>query len=175
MKSKSASSNSLKVTPAPTQPGAMNITRILPLLYLIIDVYILVTLKGMNVDDYPCKCAVTTHVKKIINIIIAMIVSGLALMVLAIILFYYYMSSHNMSLLIPILLGGLFVVGLQIYYSYLLITYSNTLTDTKCECITSNFKTGIKVYGYFRIVLASLSALMLLFASVFAIVSAFRK
>ncbi len=172
MKSSSSSSNSLKTDQPPK--GAMNISRILPLIYLIIDVYILVTLKGMNVDDYPCKCAVTSHVKKIINIIIAMIVSGLALMVLMLILFSY-MSSNNMGILMIILLGALFVVGLQIYYSYLLITYSNTLTNTKCECVSDNFKTGIKVYGYFRIILASFTALGGLFAIIFMTYNMLRK
>ena len=175
MKYNSHSSNSLKTTQ--TQSGNMNTSGILPLLYLIMDIYILVKLKGMNVDNYPCKCAVTIHVKKIINTIIAMIVSGLVLLVIAMILFYYYMFSHNMMLLIPILLGGLSMVGLQIYYSYLLITYSNTLIDTKCECISDNFKTSIKVYGYFRIILSSFLALMMLFfsVSVFVIASSFRK
>ena len=173
MKYSSRSSNSLKTIPS--QSGSMNINRILPLLYLIIDIYILVKLKAMNVDNYPCKCAVTMHVKKIINTIIAMIVSGLVLLVIAMILFYYYMFSHNMLLLIPILLGGLSMVGLQIYYSYLLITYSNTLINTKCECISDNFKTSIKVYGYFRIVLSSFLALIMLFFSVFVIPSVFRK
>jgi hypothetical protein len=153
----------------------MNITRILPLLYLIIDIYILFRLKGMNVDNYPCKCAVTIHIKKIINIIIAMIVSGLVLLVIGMILFYYYLFSHNMLLLIPLLLGGLFMVGLQIYYAYLLITYSNTLIDTKCECISDNFKTSIKVYGYFRIILLSFFALAMLFSSIFIMSSTFRK
>jgi hypothetical protein len=169
-------SASLKSTHTPPPPsGAMSISRILPIIYLIIDVYILVTLKSMNVDNYPCKCAVTSQVKKIINIIIAMIVSGLALLVIDMVLFYYYMSSHNMALLLPVMLGGLFVTGIQIYYSYLLITYVNTLVNTNCECVSSTFKNGLKTYGYFRIITSSLSALMVLFATVFMIYAMVRK
>ena len=173
MKSSSASSNSLKSIPPPS--GGMSISRFLPIIYLIIDVYILVTLKSMNIDDYPCKCAVTSHVKKIINIIIAMIISGLALFVITMILVYYYMASNMMAVLLPIMLGGLFVTGLQIYYSYLLITYVNTLVNTKCECVSNNFKNGLKVYGYFRIVLSSLSVLMLLAAFMFLSYKAISK
>ena len=169
-------SASLKSTHTPPPPsGAMSVSRILPIIYLIIDVYILFTLKSMNVDNYQCKCAVTSHVKKIINIIIAMIISGLALIVISMILFYYYMSSHNMALLLPIMLGGLFVTGLQIYYSYLLITYVNTLVNTNCECVSNTFKNGLKTYGYFRIVISSFSALMVLFAAVFMIYTMARK
>ncbi len=174
MKSSSASSNSLKSIPPPPSSGG-RISGFLPFIYLVIDVYILVTLKSMNVDDYPCKCAITSHVKKIINIIIAMIISGLALLVIGLTLAYYYMSSNIMFVLLPIMLGGLFVTGLQIYYSYLLITYVNTLVDTKCECVSSTFKNSIKTYGYFRIVIASLSAFMLLFATAFMTIRSVRK
>lgn len=173
MKSSSASSNSLKSIPPPSSGGRM--PGFLPFLYLVIDVYILVTLKSMNVDDYQCKCAVTSHVKKIINIIIAMIISGLALLVIGIILAYYYMSSNMMFVLLPIMLGGLFITGLQIYYSYLLITYVNTLVNTKCECVSNTFKNSLKTYGYFRIVISSFSALMLLLVSGFIAFRAIRK
>ncbi len=171
---KSSSASSLKSIPPPPSNGG-RVSGILPFIYLVIDVYILVTLKSMNVDDYPCKCAITSHVKKIINIVIAMIISGLALLVIGMILFYYYLSTHNIVLLLPVILGGLFVTGLQIYYSYLLITYVNTLVNNKCDCVSSTFKNSLKTYGYFRIVISSLSALMFLIVFGFMAASAIRK
>jgi hypothetical protein len=128
--------------------------QILGLTIMIIDIYIFYRLYQMKVNSEQCKCAVTPKTQNIMIVIGVLIFAGLISMVLLSIISYLLHVDKNKLVILPILIV-LTVYCLQIYYAYLLITYSNDLVSTNCQCVSDTLKSNIHTYGWFRMILST--------------------
>jgi hypothetical protein len=139
------------------------ISNIVPIIILAIDIYILITLYKMrHSDKKECECAITWHTKKIMTVITSLIALGLISVIVLIIAISYYMTNKNGYVFFPSILIVISIYCLQIYYSYLLINYSNELKAEKCMCVSDSFKDNIEIYGYARLILTLLGVMLIL-------------
>ncbi len=139
------------------------ITNIVPIIILVIDIYILITLYQMrHSDKKECECAITWHTKKIMTVITTLIALGLISVIVLIIAISYYIQNKNVYVFIPSILIVISIYCLQVYYSYLLINYSTELKAEKCMCVSDSFKDNIEIYGYARLVLTLIGIMVIL-------------
>ena len=139
------------------------ISNIAPIIILVIDIYILITLYQMrHSDKNKCECAITWHTKKIMTVITSLIALGLISVIVLIIAISYYMKNKNGYVFFPSVLIVISIYCLQIYYSYLLINYSRELKGEKCMCVSDSFKDNIEIYGYSRLILTLLGIMLIL-------------
>ena len=131
----------------------MNILAILlSIIYLFIDVYIYRTSQSMLDTNYQCKCGQTWQIKRLTEIIFSIICIQLGVLIIS---FVMTLIGNNTALMIVSKLLGLGMIallGLQIYYIYLMITYVNDLKQNKCLCVDETFTNTLFYYGWFKII-----------------------
>lgn len=131
----------------------MNILAILlSIIYLFIDVYIYRTSQSMLDSNYQCKCGQTWQIKRLTEIIFSIICIQLGVLIIS---FVMTLIGNNTALMIVSKLLGLGMIallGLQIYYIYLMITYVNDLKQNKCLCVDETFTNTLFYYGWFKII-----------------------
>ncbi len=160
MKSVSKSSSSHQVKSVDHQQLSI-IGFIFVLAILAIDIYVLYSTYTFKKNKESCPCAITPNTSKIISLVTIIVCVGLiVIIVIPLISYLLNIDRHNL-VIVPSLIGFImYFVG--IYYSYLLIKYTNELKNNKCECVSENFKYYIHNYGLFRITLALLPLAILL-------------
>jgi hypothetical protein len=138
----------------------MNIVSlILSIIYLFIDIYIYRTSMSMLDTNYACKCGQTWQLKQLSNTIFTIISLQLGLIVIMLILtlLQSMLTVPNMTFIkVMMLLMGLIalaLMGLQIYYIYLMLTYVNDLKKNKCVCVDKTYTDTLFYYGWFKIIL----------------------
>jgi hypothetical protein len=128
---------------------------------LMIDVYIFRSMQDIKKDDYECKCAKTEHVQKISNTIIVIISLQILLSIISLLISSELLNSTLISLTIIPILG---VVGVQIYYLYLMISYLNDLKKHNCTCVNKTVTDVLFYYAWGRVILLVITFIMVLFA-----------
>jgi hypothetical protein len=143
-----------------------NVGLILMLILLSIDVYVLYSTYTFKQNKESCPCAITSNTDKIIlTVSIIVCVSLISTVLIPLITYLLNIDRHKL-VIIPGLIGFItYFVG--IYYSYLLIKYTNELKNNKCECVSENFKYYIHNYGLFRIIFALFPFAILLLVIIF--------
>ena len=135
------------------------VSLILSIIYLFIDIYIYKTSMSMLDTNYACKCGQTWQLKQLTNIIFSIISLqfGLIGIMLILVLLQSMLTAPNMTFLkvMMVLMGliALALMGLQIYYIYLMITYVDDLKKNKCMCVDKTYTDTLFYYGWFKIVL----------------------
>ena len=135
------------------------VSLILSIIYLFIDIYIYKTSMSMLDTNYACKCGQTWQLKQLSNTIFTIISLqfGLIGIMLILLLLQSMLTTPNMIFLkvMMVLIGliALALMGLQIYYIYLMITYINDLKKNKCICVDKNYTDTLFYYGWFKICL----------------------
>ena len=135
------------------------VSLILSIIYLFIDIYIYKTSMSMLDTNYACKCGQTWQLKQLSNTIFTIISLqfGLIGIMLILLLLQSMLTTPNMIFLkvMMVLIGliALALMGLQIYYIYLMITYINDLKKNKCICVDKTYTDTLFYYGWFKICL----------------------
>ena len=141
----------------------MNIVSlVLSIIYLFIDIYIYRTSMSMLDTNYACKCGQTWQLKQLSNTIFTIISLqfGLIGIMLILVLLQSMLTIPNMTFIkimtVLMVLIGFALIGLQIYYIYLMLTYLNDLKKNKCMCVDKTYTDTLFYYGWFKIALSVL-------------------
>jgi hypothetical protein len=136
---------------------------ILPLIYLFLDLYIYKTSLSMLDSNYQCKCGQTWQLKQLSDVIFTIISLQVSLIVIALILTSLNTISNMYvlkGLILFVGLIGLALMGLQIYYIYLMITYVNDLKKNNCLCVDKTYSDTLFYYGWVKIIFTVLLFIM---------------
>lgn len=123
---------------------------IMMVVILAIDVYIFLSMQDINKDTYQCKCAQTSHVKKISDAIIVII--GMQLLVSLMTFVVISGKKHpiiRLFTILPVLVSLL----VKMYYIYLMFTYLDDLKTNKCMCVDKKVTDTVFYYSWARLLL----------------------
>ncbi len=126
------------------------IKRILMLITLMIDIYILVTTLNMQKPEYQCKCAQKWYLKQISNSIITILSLQIAIFVLVLFKNVLFSRTVTKNLIGFIAIALAFV---QLYYTIVMISLIYKLYKDKCQCVDPRFKSVVTFYSGFRALL----------------------
>jgi hypothetical protein len=126
------------------------IKRILMLITLMIDIYILVTTLNMQKPEYQCKCAQKWYLKQISNSIITILSLQIAIFVLVLFKNVLFSRTVTKNLIEFIAIALAFV---QLYYTIVMISLIYKLDKDKCQCVDPRFKSVVTFYSGFRALL----------------------